>query len=64
MPPPPKTNQFATRRTATRQPVRLLTAHEKPRPCDWPTCSKSATGADENKAYCPTHFFAAVHKHW
>jgi len=62
--PPPRTNKFASRRPATRQPVRLLTAHEKPRPCDWPTCSKSATGADENKVYCPAHFFAAVHKHW
>jgi len=62
---PPHTPQrLIGRSPATRQPVRLLTAYEKPQRCEWPQCSKPATGADEHKVYCPTHFFAVVSKHW
>lgn len=57
-------NRFVSRNAAVRQPVRLLAAHEKPQRCNWPTCAKPATGADEHKVYCSTHFFAAVSKHW
>jgi len=62
--PPYSPNQFVRRHGVTRQPVRLLTAHEKPQRCDWPKCAKPATGADEHKVYCSSHFFAVVSKHW
>jgi len=62
---PPHTPQRLTGRSiGTRQPVRLLTAFEKPQRCDWPECSKPATGVDERKVYCSKHFFAVVSKHW
>jgi hypothetical protein len=57
-------HRLTSRYASPRQPVRLLTAHEKPQRCSWPACAKAATGADEHKVYCPTHFFAAVSKHW
>ena len=57
-------NRFVSRNAAVRQPVRLLAAYEKPQRCNWPTCAKPDTGADEHKVYCSTHFFAAVSKHW
>jgi hypothetical protein len=56
--------RFGGRNLSSRQPVRLLTAHEKPQRCDWPSCTKAATGANEHKVYCPSHFFAVVSKHW
>ncbi|MBM4257173.1 MAG: hypothetical protein FJ147_14895 [Deltaproteobacteria bacterium] len=56
--------RFGGRSTSPRQPVRLLTAYEKPQRCEWPDCGKPATGANERRVYCPTHFFAAVSKHW
>ena len=62
--PPQSPQRFIGRFAATRQPVRLLTAYEKPQHCEWPQCSKPATGADERKVYCATHFFAVVSKHW
>jgi len=62
--PPQIPQRFIGRSPATRQPVRLLTAYEKPQRCEWPQCSKPATGADARKVYCATHFFAVVSKHW
>jgi len=57
-------NRWASRNAASRQPVRLLTAHEKPQRCNWPSCAKPATGTDAQKVYCPTHFYTVVSKQW
>jgi hypothetical protein len=62
--PPQTPHMFMGRRVTGNQKVRLLTAYEKSRLCDWPDCSKPATGADEQEVYCSAHFFAAVSKRW
>jgi hypothetical protein len=59
-----QSNRTVGRLTSARQPVRLLTAFEKPQRCEWPECSKPATGVDKQKVYCAKHFFAVVSKYW
>ena len=57
-------HRLMSRNAPSRQPVRLLTAYEKPQRCSWPSCDKPATGVDAQKVYCSTHFYAVVSKQW